>query len=92
MSASGPKKKGGGFLSRQAKTKDKTAPIEPITEEELLRKDVISPDEVLRFQQISHGNKHIFYSPIYEMFQTSSKYVQVRFDLESSTSSSLFTL
>jgi len=57
MNATG-KKKGGGFLSRQAK-KDKT-PLEPITEDELLRKETISPDEVLRLQKISESKYRNF--------------------------------
>ena len=36
------KKKGGGFLARQAKAK------KAITEEDLLRKDAVSPDDVVK--------------------------------------------
>ncbi|OWF50266.1 protein unc-119 homolog B-like [Mizuhopecten yessoensis] len=52
MSQATGKKKGGGFLSRAAKAKDKVT-LEPITEDELLKKKDISPDEVLRLQKIS---------------------------------------
>lgn len=48
MSASAGKKKT-TFLAKQAR-KDK---IEPVTEEELLRKDSITPDDVLRLHKVS---------------------------------------
>lgn len=47
MSATTGKKKGGGFLSRQAKTKDKGQQLEHISEDELLKKNSVSPDDVL---------------------------------------------
>lgn len=50
------KKKGGGYLSRQAKTKDgkHDKMRETITEEELLRKGGdVSPDDVLRLNKIT---------------------------------------
>ncbi|KAL3857032.1 hypothetical protein ACJMK2_011733 [Sinanodonta woodiana] len=46
MSASTGKKKGGGFLSRQVKLKT-------VTEEELLKKDIITPDDVLMLNKIT---------------------------------------
>ena len=46
---SASKKKGGGFLARQAKAK------KPITEEELLKKDVISPDDVTKLTKITES-------------------------------------
>ncbi|KAK3084803.1 hypothetical protein FSP39_019341 [Pinctada imbricata] len=51
MSATTGKKKGGGFLTRQAKAKDKA--IEPVNEEDLLRKDVVAPEDVLRLNKIT---------------------------------------
>lgn len=52
---SSAKKKGGGLL-RQAKTrKDHPTDIEPIAEEELLLKDAISPDDVLRLTKITEN-------------------------------------
>ena len=46
-SAGSGKKKGGGFLARHAKTKG------GITEADLLKKDIISPDDVLRLSGIT---------------------------------------
>ncbi|XP_046548915.1 protein unc-119 homolog B-like isoform X2 [Haliotis rubra] len=46
--ANSGKKKGGGFLSRQAKAKSQT---ECVTEEELLKRDVVTPDDVLRLSK-----------------------------------------
>ncbi|XP_071093977.1 protein unc-119 homolog B-like isoform X2 [Haliotis cracherodii] len=46
--ANSGKKKGGGFLSRQAKAKSQT---EYLTEEELLKRDVVTPDDVLRLSK-----------------------------------------
>ena len=46
------KKKGGGFLARQAKARDKTTVT---TEEELLDKDFVSPDDVLRLNRITES-------------------------------------
>jgi len=43
------KKKGGGFLSRQVKAKT----TETITEEELLRKGTVTPDDVLKLSKIT---------------------------------------
>ena len=52
MSASAERrKKKEGFLSRQAKAKN----VEPITEEELLRKDIVLPEDVLRLNKISES-------------------------------------
>lgn len=48
------KKKGGSFLSRQAQAKSKTK-VKPTTEEELLSKKTISPDDVLGLQCATTG-------------------------------------
>ncbi|CAG2230861.1 protein unc-119 homolog B-A-like [Mytilus galloprovincialis] len=53
MSATTGKKKGGGFLSRQAKTKDKGQQLEHISEDELLKKNSVSPDDVLGLTKIT---------------------------------------
>ena len=55
MSATTGKKKGGGFLSRQAKSKDKGHQLECISEDELLKKDIVSPDDVLRLNRITES-------------------------------------
>ena len=44
-----PKKKGGGFLARQAKAK------KTITEEELLKKEIITPDDVTKLVKITES-------------------------------------
>lgn len=49
-STSAGKKKGGGFLARQAKAKTGT-----MTEDELLRKGEISPDDVLKLNKVTEG-------------------------------------
>ena len=52
MSASAErKKKKEGFLARQAKAKN----FDPISEEELLRKDDVAPDDVLRLNKIAES-------------------------------------
>lgn len=43
------KKKGGGFLARQAKAK------KSVTEEELLKKDIITPDDVTKLTKITES-------------------------------------
>ena len=43
------KKKGGGFLARQSKAK------KAITEEELLKKDAVSPDDVLKLTKCTES-------------------------------------
>lgn len=43
------KKKGGGFLARQAKAK------KTITEEELLKKDCVTPDDVLKLTKCTES-------------------------------------
>ncbi|XP_052073888.1 protein unc-119 homolog B-A-like [Mytilus californianus] len=53
MSATTGKKKGGGFLSRQAKTKDKGQQLEHISEDELLKKNSVCPDDVLGLCKIT---------------------------------------
>ena len=45
------KKKGGGYLARQAKAKNP----QPVTDEELRQKDSISPDDVLRLNKSTSG-------------------------------------
>lgn len=55
MSATTGKKKGGGFLSRQAKSKDKGHQLECISEDELLKKGNICPDDVLRLTKITEN-------------------------------------
>ncbi|XP_064650491.1 protein unc-119 homolog B-like [Lineus longissimus] len=50
--ASSGKKKGGGFLARQAKAKTEK---NQVTEEELLQRDSISPDDVLKLHKISEN-------------------------------------
>ncbi|XP_033123199.1 protein unc-119 homolog B-like [Anneissia japonica] len=42
------KKKGGGFLHRQAKRKNTKPESEVLTEEDLLQRDVVSPEDVLK--------------------------------------------
>lgn len=49
------KKRGGGFLRQAKSRKDHPADLEPITEEELAKKDSISPEDVLRLQKITEG-------------------------------------
>ena len=43
------KKKGGGFLARQSKAK------KTITEEELLKKDAVTPDDVLKLTKCTES-------------------------------------
>ncbi|XP_074643730.1 protein unc-119 homolog B-B-like [Tubulanus polymorphus] len=55
---SGGKKKGGGFLSRQAKarnnsTSSSTSNKDTITEEELLTKESITPNDILKLNKIT---------------------------------------
>lgn len=52
------KKKGGGFLARQAKARTGDRPV--ATEEELLDKDFVSPDDVLRLNRITES-EYIFF-------------------------------
>lgn len=48
-SAGRAKKKGGGFLARQSKAK------KTITEEELLKKDAVTPDDVLKLTKCTES-------------------------------------
>ena len=48
------KKKGGGFLARQAKAKGKSDG-NFITEEELLNKEHVSPDDVLKLNYVTES-------------------------------------
>ena len=54
-SSSSKKKSGGGFLSRQAKAKSK-GPI--VTEEELLAKSIISPDDIIAIKGITESKSY----------------------------------
>lgn len=49
------KKRNGGFLRQAKSRKDHPADMEPITEEELAKKEFISPEDVLRLQKITEG-------------------------------------
>ena len=50
---SGGKKKGGSFLARQAKARDKKTGM--ITEEELLDRDIVTPDDILMLTRITES-------------------------------------
>ncbi|XP_072163666.1 protein unc-119 homolog B-like isoform X2 [Diadema setosum] len=51
------KKKGGGFLQRKAKEKKANSnPEEVLTEEELLQKDAITPEDVLKLKKCTEKN------------------------------------
>lgn len=74
---SGNKKKGGGFLSRQAKAKSQPEPKDPISEEELLKKDTITPEDVLRLNKTTERKCTYFCWPATEAdvdFAISSAY------------------
>ncbi len=45
------KKKGGGFLMRAAKSKKG----EEVTEEQLLKKDLVTPEDVLKLERATKG-------------------------------------
>ena len=50
------KKKGGGFLARAAKAKSSdTSPKQTVSEEELLAKEYITPDDVLALNRIAES-------------------------------------
>lgn len=49
------KKKGGGFLARQSKAK------KTITEEELLKKDTVTPDDVLKLTKCTESKLKVVY-------------------------------
>lgn len=49
------KKKGGGFLHRQAKAKKATNSTDTVTEDELLQKDALSPDDVLKLPKCTEN-------------------------------------
>ena len=55
------KKKGGGFLARQARQArsgtDKKTVENTITEEEILQKENVSPDDVLALNKITESEK-----------------------------------
>jgi hypothetical protein len=51
----GKKKKGGGFLSRQAKNKNEKKMGSYLTEEDLLEKDVVTPDDVIKLRGITEN-------------------------------------
>ncbi|KAF8764520.1 protein unc-119 homolog B-like [Argiope bruennichi] len=52
---SGSKKKSGGILRQAKSRRDPAADADPITEEELLQKDVITPDDVLRLNKVTEN-------------------------------------
>ncbi|GBN36199.1 Protein unc-119 B [Araneus ventricosus] len=52
---SGSKKKSGGILRQAKSRRDPASDADPITEEELLQKDVITPDDVLRLNKITEN-------------------------------------
>ena len=54
--ASAGKKKGGGFLARQAKAKDRKDK-NGLSEEDLADRDAISPEDVLKLSKITEGKK-----------------------------------
>ncbi|KAG0418206.1 hypothetical protein HPB47_005044 [Ixodes persulcatus] len=56
VAASNPpssKKRSGGFLRQAKSRKDHPADLEPVNEDELTKKDAITPDDVLRLQKIT---------------------------------------
>lgn len=55
--SSSGKKKGGGFLARQAKAKSNDAKRGTITEEELLQKGTITAEDVLRLNKITESEQ-----------------------------------
>ncbi|KFM68352.1 Protein unc-119-like protein, partial [Stegodyphus mimosarum] len=52
---SSSKKKSGGILRQAKSRRDQSAESDPITEEELLQKDVITPDDVLRLNRVTEN-------------------------------------
>ena len=55
MSASS-KKRGGGFLSRQAKARTDSGKLTGTTsEEDLLKKEFVTPDDVLRLNKVTES-------------------------------------
>ena len=56
--SSSGKKKGGGFLSRQVKTKRGPEASGPaVTEEELLKKPTVSPDDILKLDRVTESKR-----------------------------------
>ena len=51
------KKKGGGFLMRAAKSKK-----EDVTEEQLLKKDTITPQDIVRLDKITESELQLFFA------------------------------
>ena len=61
------KKKGGGFLHRQAKAKKATNnSTDTVTEEDILQKDAISPDDVLKLPKCTESKYRLVY--IFKLF------------------------
>ncbi len=54
-SNSAGKKKGGGFLARQAKAKEQKPRPPSVTEEELLRKDLVTAEDVLGLGKVTES-------------------------------------
>lgn len=52
---SGSKKKSGGILRQAKSRKDPTSDADPVTEDELLQKEVITPDDVLRLNRVTES-------------------------------------
>lgn len=58
VAASNPpssKKRSGGFLRQAKSRKDHPADLEPVSEDELTKKDAITPDDVLRLHKITEN-------------------------------------
>lgn len=62
---SASKKKSGGILRQAKSRRDQPADVEPLTEDDLLQKDIISPDDVLRLNRITESKYVFFFVLIY---------------------------
>lgn len=58
---SASKKKSGGILRQAKSRRDQPADVEPLTEDDLLQKDIITPDDVLRLNRITESKYMIFF-------------------------------
>lgn len=56
---SGSKKKSAGILRQGKSRRDAPADVEPLTEDDLLQKDIITPDDVLRLNRTTESKKII---------------------------------